>query len=85
MQQAKKLFIPHDAAKEGKAAPMKDAELRSRAAQMLAEMLALTCHERYYELGEQTVFSSFKILLNIGIRRSLGGIRSFDLLDYPTV
>src|SRR5438876_11545233 len=32
-----------------------DAKANTRAAQMLAEMLAIVCHPEYYQQGEQTV------------------------------
>jgi len=32
-----------------------EAKANARAAQMLAEMLAIVCHPEYYQQGEQTV------------------------------
>jgi len=32
-----------------------DAKANTRAAQMLAEMLAIVCHPKYYQQGDQTV------------------------------
>ena len=38
-----------------------EAKANARPAQMLAEMLAIVCHPKYYQQGEQTV-TSVKLL-----------------------
>jgi hypothetical protein len=42
---------------------------QARAAQILAEMLGMVCHQEYFVHGEQNVHPSF--LLTLGLCRSL--------------
>ena len=53
--QAKKISHEFLAAINNKEQNIPKAKTNARAAQMLAEMLAIVCHPEYYQQGEQTV------------------------------